>query len=179
MKKGFGFDSLYYRETFAYDEKNRETERVYYDMDGAATETIHSEYLGKAVKSLVLSVDTLDKALEIYAVLDEAGNRTDESLKTTDGELLKRDVKIFDEKSRMIELTNYDKDNVPYQKSICRYDERGNEAEFVIYNAENNEIIATYKYSYVYDEIGNWIEQISVVNEVPYIVTVRDIEYYR
>lgn len=178
VKKGFSFDSLYYRETFAYDRKNREIERVYYDMDGVAAETIRSEYLDNVIKSQILSIEEFADTLEIYAVLDGDGNRTDEQLKTSKGEVLKRDAKVFDQKGRMIELINYDRAKVPYQKSTCRYDEHGNEAEFVIYNIENNEIIATYKYHYIYDESGNWIEQISMMNEAPYVVTVRDIKYY-
>ncbi|MDR2562934.1 MAG: hypothetical protein LBC98_03215 [Prevotellaceae bacterium] len=179
VKRGFNFDSLYCRETFLYDNKNREIERVFYDMDDKMEETIQSEYFDQTVKSIVLSADADADTLEIHAILDKDGNRTDEWLKTSKGELLKRDVKVYDEKGRMTELTNYDSSKTPYQKSTCRYDEHGNEAEFVIYNLENNEIIATYKYHYIYDETGNWVEQISMMNEAPYTVTVRDIKYYK
>ena len=177
-KRGFSFDSMYYRETFAYDKKRREIERVFYDLDGEEVETIRSEYVGNAVRSLVLPADPDADTLEILATVDADGNRTDERLQTAAGELLKRDAKIFDAKGRMVELTSYDRAQSPYQRSTCRYDERGNEAEFIIYNLENNEVIATYRYHYIYDARGNWIEQVCMMNDAPYVLTAREISYF-
>ena len=185
LKKGYGFDSLYYREVFAYDTKNRETERVYYDLDGSAGETALTEYVNNEIISVVYFGDIKNaQAVRVHVILDRHGNHIEESASSMDsqsprdGVLLERATKVFDDKGQIIEFTLYDSDNKPYQKSVCKYDEAGNESESTIYDLENNEIIAVYKYFYIYDQHGNWIEQVSFMNDMPDIITAREIKYY-
>jgi hypothetical protein len=185
LKKGYGFDSLYYREAFTYDTKNREIGRMYYDMDGSVGETSMTDYVNNEIISVVYFGDIKNaQAVKIHVILDGHGNHIEESASSMDsqsskdGVLLERATKIFDNKGRIIEFTLYDSDNEAYQKSVCKYDDAGNESESTIYDLENNEIIAVYKYFYIYDEHGNWIEQVCFVNDVPDIITVREIKYY-
>jgi YD repeat-containing protein len=62
-------------------------------------------------------------------------------------------------------------------KEIEHYDEKGNLVLHAVYELDGK-LRDEMKHQYIYDQTGNWIQQITFMNDTPIEVIVRLIEYY-
>ena len=76
-----------------------------------------------------------------------------------------------------VERNEYDSRGNLYSKILTEYDIQGNEIEYKIIHNGKLEYVTTFKY--VYDENGNWIEQIEFKDNKPQRITEREYVYYK
>lgn len=101
---------------------------------------------------------------------------------------------IYNDKGKEVECKNYDEEGQLTDICISIYDEKGDFVEGKQYDANGKfigdfkkvhldtgiSILSGLKYTYRYDEIGNWIEKTYYSkNEKPYYIIKREIEYYK
>lgn len=100
---------------------------------------------------------------------DEKGNKTKEIICDFDGGLICTITYVFDEKGNRTEKNVYDSNgNLEF-----RYTYKDDVKEKELSDTKNK-----YVYTYKYDQKGSWIEKIEYENDIPKIITEREIEYY-
>lgn len=76
----------------------------------------------------------------------------------------------------MIEDHQYSSNGNLNYKFTYEYDDKNNVIRQKEYESDKN--LADRKYTYEYDDKGNWIKQIKYINNAPYEIIERTIEYY-
>jgi hypothetical protein len=150
-------------------------------------------------------VYTLDKGVLVKtseSLFDDKG-RVVETQHWTDERLTGKEINQFDARGNLIEaiiqyplkkeeqrlLFKYDSLNNKIEtivlngslmiesKILTRYDSRGNITELISYGIKGN-VKERIMHRYEYDQEGNWIKDITLVNKKPTSVIIRKIEYY-
>jgi hypothetical protein len=138
---------------------------------------------------------------KIIFSFDKKGDNIEESIYNADGSLNFRRTYKYDDRGNKIETKGYNKDGVLEVTGTDDYDDNGNKIGRNLYGAEGELISSeifkyderqnlTFKsdenriekikieYQYEFDETGNWIKKIKVLNDNPIIIIQRVIKYY-
>jgi hypothetical protein len=84
---------------------------------------------------------------------------------------------ISDAHGRILNNERFDSNGKRFMRCFFRYDERGNEIEFRMYEV-NDKLKTVRNSSYVYDEKGNWIKRTVFLKAVPAYIEEREIQYF-
>jgi hypothetical protein len=174
-------DTFQYQFTYKYDNNGRKIEG--------------SLYLAKGIN-----------AYNYKYKYDKKNNLVEELRYDTKGILSGKECYKYDENSNKIESDKYGSDTILINKCTAKYDSVGNKIEYYDYspndstshkdnykydsnkniierkrlklnsNPNNAPIVEVYKYEF--DKIGNWVKQITYINNKPKFIQVREIEYY-
>jgi len=136
-----------------YDDKENEIEFSRYDSDGVFIEK------------------TTFKC-------DENGNKIECFFYDSDNVLESKETHKYDKNGNEIEYCSYDQNGVFEEKTTFKNNQMGNLIECNIYDSENVlESKETYEYN-DFDEKGNWIKRTKFEDNIPKLVTNRNIEYF-
>ena len=174
-RRGLLSDEFFYKEVFHYDSKQREIERVFFDAENRIFETIVKEYPEKNKITELVYTPEDSEPIYVREIIFENGLPTTITTKY-EGSIMEKWVGEY-ENGNVIRAKIYDDLNNLIQYTKCTYDNYGNELEFSMYTAMD-ELIDMYKFQYKYDNNGNWIQQVTIVNNEPEVIVVRDIKYY-
>lgn len=88
-----------------------------------------------------------------------------------------RQTFAYDSSNHLIKITNYLNGNLK-NTIILRNNKKGDKIEHKLIDNQNN-LSKKFEYEYKYDNANNWIERITIFNEVPETITEREIEYFK
>lgn len=94
---------------------------------------------------------------EVSYRYDLQGRLLEEIAKNSQGELEYRLTNRYDAQGNLLETVEYGEDNQPFNTYRYTYDDHNNIIERVIEGRNDQKTV--YRYSYVYDEKGNWISR--------------------
>ena len=110
-------------------------------------------------------------------IFNSKANITEEYHYSSDGILQNNNTFFYNDKKQIvieIYISEEGKTKIIYE---YKYNEKGFISEKKQWDHSGN-LISTHLYSYIYDENNNWIQQIETVDNVPIILTEREIEMY-
>lgn len=173
---------------FDADENLLSKETSSFDSDGNQILVTYKLTKGNSIKT-------------VERVFDQR-NRNIENSYFTNGSLESKDIRGYDSIENCIEFTEfyplrneqntiryrYDKqnnkieevssrNNLVTSRSLSRYDKKNNLVETSTYGVMGN-LITQQKHQYQYDDEGQWIRQIIMINNNPTSVILHEIEYY-
>lgn len=132
-------------------------------------------------KGNLLSQQTTDAAgNQIWGVtnrFDKRGNEI-ESTFYFDGKLESKSYEKYNKKNQHIESCEFGPDGILDSKGITEYNLQGDWSKDEFYQYRPEGTPRKRKWFYKYDEQGNWIEQIYILNDEPQSFTKRKIDYY-
>lgn len=76
----------------------------------------------------------------------------------------------------MIEVNSYDQDGGLKDKTLYKYDKKGNTIGLISYYSSDKSY--EFRYEYEYDNKGNWINLLRFRNNIPNDIIEREIEYF-
>ena len=166
------------KNTYQYDEKNRLLKQSGYDAKGKLSErsyyTYHNDVLNQYLsfsefenKKILYKYDANKNPIEMM-IYDSKTNA-----------FLEKITQKFDVQKNIVETTNWDEKNVLKSITAYKYDEKGNQIEYIVLDSNKN-IQDSYTFSYQYDKQGNWIAQTVYRDKEKQMEsrTERIIEYY-
>ena len=105
-------------------------------------------------------------------IYDENGNVIEENRSSGSKEIYE-----YDDKGNRVGDIQYKADGSLRSTSVYKYDEKGNLTERKVFSSDGRPWISQSQ-AYTFDEVGNWIEQITINDEVPFLIKERTIEYF-
>ena len=166
----------YGKRIFKYDSTGRKVEDVHQLGLSTKTVTNYDEQgrISKITEGIWIETffyDAEDRVKEVHRANSDGqlfhkrvhtyplnGRIDEESIYDPEGNLETKYVTVYDDKGRVICRENGEPcKGCYYNKDITTYDEKGNEIEFMNFNAEGLRERAVYGYEY--DSTGNWIKQ--------------------
>ncbi|HUX59359.1 MAG TPA: hypothetical protein VMV77_20470 [Bacteroidales bacterium] len=87
-------------------------------------------------------------------------------------------TKTYNNKGEEIMIEEYDIEGIIDRKFIFEYDDFGNLLRREFYNLTKPEENEEIKYTYIYDNLGNWIKKTSLEKNIPLATTEREIDYF-
>jgi hypothetical protein len=175
-KQGFLSGKFFYKETYRYDSKNRATERNFYDSEKHLFESVITEYPDE--NTVVEKIHTENRYSDFERETKLKNGAPVLSTSRLDSEqIIEQWRGEYDAGGRINRSLFYDRQNNLLQYERYVYDESGNELEYAVFS-DNDQLITKRKYHYKYDENGNWIQQVSIVDGLPQIIILRNIIYY-
>ncbi|MDR1897628.1 MAG: hypothetical protein LBR10_12645 [Prevotellaceae bacterium] len=175
-KQGLLSNNFFYKEIFKYDKKNRETERIFYDSEKHPFESVIREYPDKNTIIELVYTDNEGSNFEKEIRLKD-GLPVSSTVRTDSLHVIEKWTGEYDDNGRMIVSKFYNDQNELIQYTKCTYDEFGNEFDFFVYTGVG-ELVAAHKHRYKYDELNNWTQQVSIINNYPEVIMERNIIYY-
>jgi len=208
ITKGSRAKDVFLEDYDAYLAFNKEGNIVtgkYYESDGNLAEKVSSKYdtQGKKIKETEINFETKQKWIYLFTY-DSQGKKVEMKTCRPNGALLNRSVYTYnpegylveeqnfdtegvfldkwifiqDEKGNYTEKTRFDKNGEMAYKAVYTYDEKGIMNHWISYNA-NGMVLADIRYSYRFDDYGNWIQKIQYKVDKPCYLTERKIEYFK
>lgn len=146
------------KKTFKYNEKGDLIEYVYYYPPYREESKYEYKYdeNGNIIERIKFETSPISNAQSKNISKFNNGKIIEESSNTESGDMLTKDVYLYDEVGNNIEKVNYDFDGNKTSEYICKYNENGNLVEEIHNICITGKMI--YKYSKKYDQIGNMIE---------------------
>ncbi|MDO4881232.1 MAG: hypothetical protein Q3983_08125 [Capnocytophaga sp.] len=187
---------LLYKNTFKYDEKNRITEHNYYNAQGNLLRKYtwkydeNQEFISKKIiEQSQNPSDRINHPLcgqlrfidtpnwNDIILFDNKASKTEEYHYDSDGKLQSSYISFYDENKQIVKeihISEAEKINLIYE---YKYNDKGNISEKRQIDTLGN-VIATHLFSYIYDKNMNWIQQVESINNIPIILTEREIEMF-
>ena len=187
---------LLYKNTFHYDDKSRIVERNYYNAQGNLLKKYiwkyndnQEEYISdKILENGYSFYESDEKKCKQFRfaniinpndiiIFNSKANITEEYHYSSDGILQNNNTFFYNDKKQIVKeiyISEEGKTKIIYE---YKYNEKGFISEKKQWDHLGN-LISTHLYSYIYDENNNWIQQIETVDNVPIILTEREIEIY-
>ena len=166
IKITYKYDSSEYLiESKSFDKKENLLMRIAFNYD--SVNTIMEDYLNP---------DGSLKERWVH-VQDGIGNTVDEKQYSSEGKLVYRFTSTYDVFGNLTEGKSYKKNGKMLYKYTYKCDSNNNlieQNEFL----PNGSFVLKNSYTYFFDKKGNWIKRITYVNDVPKIITERNIEYF-
>lgn len=174
------------RYTYKFDEAGNNTEKSYYDLDGALIQkefysydeagnrtefscyrpdgTLNWKYLyiydnnSKCTEQSWFNTDgTLN--IKFLYTYDDQGNKKVLTY-DSDGSMTRGQLEFYDKKGNINELSSLNTNGRLEDKFIYTYDEAGSCTEALRYDSDGD-LTGRYLHAYEYDKTGNWIKQIN------------------
>jgi hypothetical protein len=160
---------------FIYDEYDKLVEKHQYDSKGEKVEITQFKYdeKGKFIKEESIFDDY--KEWHDYSY-DSDGYLTVKTWSDSDKGTLEKVTYVYENNVLKKELWENYTDGILEGKVSYTY-ENGNEKEIIETDDKGN-IDAIWSYEYKYDSIGNWIQQIAIIDKEDIFIIEREIEYY-
>ncbi len=174
------------RKTWEYDKKGRKIKHTRYrEGDPLIIYQYEHDQEGNMTKEIAMLPDgTIDsETVNVY----EAGNHIEQN-GYFNGKLNYKWLYKYDEKGNRIEFGHTGADGVVYKKTVYTYDENGNKIQELEYRdgvggtkttfeyddhrnlirevqlTGSGEVIQTISYDYTYDDTGNWVKKIRLLD---------------
>ena len=106
------------------------------------------------------------------------GNLTEENLYNPMGRLEKKALMVYDLNGRLSALIEYADKSVMIKTIQYKYDIQNNITDEIWYDKDNN-VLDHYTNKYTYDKNKNWTKKMAYRNEVPVIITERELTYFK
>jgi hypothetical protein len=175
-KQGLLSGEFFYKETYRYDSKNRETERYFYDSENHLFESVITGYPDR--NTIIEKVRTghehsdFERETQLKNGLPVLLTSRFDAVR-----IIEKWSGEYDDNGRISISRFYDnRDNLTqYVKYV--YDDYGNELRYSIFS-DSGKLLSNQEYRYKYDEYGNWTQQVSIIDGSPEIIMLRNIVYY-
>ena len=197
------YDQIQIKRLYIYNDKNILTQTSGYNLNGdfLGKLTYEIDSQGDLIETNDFNSKNEFMGKTIYT-RDNNGNAIETNIYDSMGNLKSKFTSDHDSKGRILESIYYDSNGELLEKKYIKYDNKGRIIErkliidtsifiqnfkydnketddlTVMIKSENYSIISETIYTYKYDKNGNWIEKISIEDEVPKIIVEREIEYY-
>jgi hypothetical protein len=117
--------------------------------------------------------------LRVTFKYDNHGNMIERNKYNLDGELREKSIYVYNKKGLKIEENQLEGNGELIDKALTKYDKYGNQIERTFfYIIGKSESKTSYKYQ-LFDKNNNWIKMITLEENIPTTVTVREIEYFK
>lgn len=168
---------LIYKYMFKYDDLDSLSEISCYDSLGALTQKLNYTYSdsGKILKDNYNKSGSL--ILGSITNYDLFGNEIEHLYVDAYGVISSKSVSRYDEKNNVIESIEYGNEHQIVSKFIYKYDDFNNLLEYNHQSFDENKSEKT-SYNYEYDKYNNWTKRTRFINDIPKLITLREIEYY-
>ncbi|GAA4467289.1 hypothetical protein GCM10023093_22900 [Nemorincola caseinilytica] len=108
---------------------------------------------------------------------DKAGNETEESNYDPSGMLFMTGKSTYDLNGNRIVYNRYNQFGHLFLRSNIKYDKKGNEVQEREFDShESLQFVTTYGYD-GYDKQGNWLQRVTLKNDVPRTIIERELTY--
>jgi hypothetical protein len=175
-KQGFLSDDFFYRETYRYDAQNREMERSFFDSEKHLFESVETVYPDK--NTIVEKVHTNSEYADfVRETRLENGLPVLLTSHYDDERIIEKWNGEYDDNGRISVSKYYDGQENLLQYVRYVYDEYGNELEYSMFS-DSDELLSKREYRYQYDHYGNWTQQVTITDDSPEIIMLRNIIYY-
>ena len=170
------------KEVNKYDEEGNMVKSLYFDKNDTKKKevVIHNNSAGLKIKTELF---TEKNGLENRTTFeyDEAGNLLMLVIRNAKGKETLRSEKKYDSNGNEIFWMMYS-DGVPDYKRTFRFNEKNEVIDEQTYDSKNFKLETDTKFSYEYDDKGNWIKRIAIYKIIPrngtlFFITNRDIKY--
>jgi hypothetical protein len=175
-KHGFMSGEFFYRKTYRYDNKGRETERSVFDGEKHLFESVATEYPYKNTVIEKVYTEHGYTGLTIETQL-EHGLPVFLTSRYDNGRVVKKWSGEYNGNGWICVSKYFDYQDNLLQYVTFVYDVYGNEVEYAIFDGDD-ELLSKREYHYKYDLYGNWTQQITVTDGSPEIIIIRNIIYY-
>lgn len=159
-----------------YDNNGRMLEGDGYLLNGDLDTKITCSYDSNNVRRDRVCYANGNLKSEFVYKYDKKGNATETVKYSSDGSLIFRDIDHFDANGNRTDGDEYSTNSKLNTRFIYEYDDKGSLIKVRKYNFNNN-LIEALSYKYVYDNVGNWIHQTIMSNNIVIGVRERAIEY--
>lgn len=110
--------------------------------------------------------------------LDKKGNRIEEKSTHYPDEETYLQTFSYDKKSKQTERVDFLSDGRMDQKFVYEYNESGHISRETKYHSDGSIEGEIKTFEYQLDNQGNWIHKVQFNNNLPYLITEREIQYY-
>lgn len=168
---------LIFKDIFKYNDLDSLSEISYYDSLGFLTQKINYTYSdsGKIIRTYNNESGSL--ILKSIIKFDIFGNVIEYLSVGSYGSIDTKEISRYDENNNEIESVRYNKENLMDRKISSRYDEFNNLLEYNLQYFDGNTSEKT-SYLYEYDKYNNWTKRTRFINDIPKLITLREIAYY-
>ncbi len=177
-KSSYGSGKVYYRDISKYDDKGNEIETIAFDMNKLPSRTTY-KYDDKGNQVELTFYDSRGKYDgKIIYEYDNKGHVVEYNSYNPDGSARGgKSTNKYDDNENLVEQSSYNKDGSLDRKWAFKFDNRGNMLEWGWYGAHGKHN-GTLTYGYTYDNKGNWIRKICLIDNMPDCIYEREMEYY-
>jgi hypothetical protein len=165
--------------TYKYDENGLLNESDRYTLENGLIWVVKHKY---DQRGFLIEEDRHDKNGNLiyawYYKLDKKGNKIEEKLTQFPSEETYLQTFSYDKKSNLTERIDYSSDGRIDQKFVFEYNKFGIISSETKYGS-NGSIEGKIKtFEYQVDNQGNWTHKIQYENNLPFLITEREIQYY-
>jgi len=167
--------SLKNKQIYKYDDNGNMFEENYYEADGSLGYKKIYKYddKGNMFEGYSYEADGSLGSKFIYKY-DDNRNKIEDHIYKADGSLGSKNIYKYDDNGFQV----YKKYGFNSTIKTDKYDDRGNKIETIYYWGDDKKGSKnTYKYDN--DNRGNWINQVTYFDDLPFLITEREIEYYK
>jgi len=171
---------LCFKTTMKYDDKGNMIEHGQYrsDIDSYSKSFTEYEFDKNGNKVVEKNIDSDGENISRQTFeYDKKGNLIERKIYHRNERLYVKIRMDYDDNGNEIESRMYDSDEILYSKSTSVYDNKGNIISSKTWDRNFKDIWEWAK-TIDYDEKGNWIREISFINQIPDFITEREIKYF-